>query len=263
MNYGDYGARILNFNIMRLKSKILLLLVGLSLSPLAWAQQLTGKPVATTNTSPTEATYLLGTGVTAPGALLYRGPIAGQFLAPMVPSARPVAKAASSAALQGGENPAPTPGASSLTCVQLAARVNEEISKSPKDVLSSVRRAMVDNDACACDIVKTAIKSSRADDELTGLIVEVAVKTQPSRFKEIVECAMLAKPTAKAQVRAALERVFGSKGSGKGGKVVVPAPSPVLFVREIPQIFFSPPPVSDNDRDATPTNPRHDSYRGR
>lgn len=246
---------------MRLKSKILLLLAGLSLSPFAWAQQLTGKSVVS-DPAPTEPTYLIGTGVTAPGALLYRGPIAGQFLAPMVPSARAAGKAASVVPLQGGENPAPTPGASSLTCIQLAARVDEEISKAPKDVLSIVRRAMVDNDACACDIVKTAIKSSRADEELTGLIVEVAVKTQPSRFKEIVECAILAKPEAKSQVRAALERVFGTKGSGKSGKVPVRVPTPVLFVREIPQIFFFPPPPGGDGNDATPTNPRYPSYRG-
>ena len=243
-----------------------MILAGLALAPGGWAQQLTGKSVVA-SPGPGETTYLMGTGVTAPGALLYGGPIAGQFLAPMVPAARHMGESAPAVALQGGEKPAPTPGASSLTCLQLAARVNEEILKSPKDVLSSVRRAMVDNDACACDIVKTAIKSSRADDELTGLIVEVAVKTQPSRFKEIVECAMIAKPTAKAQVRAALERVFGTKGSGKGGKVVVAPPSPVLFVREIPQIFFPPPPVSpppgDEERDATPTNPRHDSDHGR
>ena len=183
-----------------------------------------------------------------------------------------------------GETPAPTPGATSLTCIQLAERVKSEVSKSPKDVLSSVRLAMVDNDACACDIVKTAIKASDADNDLTGLIVEVAVKTKPSRFKEIVECAILANPAAKTQVRSALERVFGSKGSGKGGKVVVVQTVPRVVMKEIPQLFFPPlefypppsqevppgdkppgdkpppprhPPGGGDEPDATPTNPCH------
>lgn len=281
MNYGDYGLTILNLKNMRLTSKIFLLVAGLCLSPLAWAQQLTGKSMVA-NAAPTEPTYLIGTGITAPGALLYRGPIAGQFLAPMVPASRPVTSTAPSVAMTGAENPAPTPGASSLSCIQLAARVEAEISKSPKDVLSVARRAMVDNDACACEIVKSSIKATGADDELTGLIVEVAVKTQPSRFKEIVECAILAKPSAKTQVRAALERVFGTKGSGKGGKIVIAqVPMPRVVVREMPQIFFppfttysvpikeeppgdkppgdspprNPPPPGGDDHAATPTNP--------
>ncbi|MFM7180948.1 MAG: hypothetical protein ACKO2G_05735 [Verrucomicrobiales bacterium] len=231
--------------------------------------------------APQPVTYLLGTGVTAPGALMYRAPVAGQFLAPMVPSSQAKTVSAVAVAIPAETLPTPTAGASSLTCIQLAARVEVEIGKAPSEVLNIVRRAMVDNDACACDVVKAAIKASKADDTLTGLIVETAVKTRPARFKEIVECAILAKPTARAQVRAALERVFGTKGSAKGRKIVVAkaeSAMPRTVVKEIPEIFFPPlftgnPPPRDGDKEndkdkdkdgggdgggATPTNPVFD-----
>lgn len=223
---------------MKIPTLHLALLAGFALTPGAMAQQLAGQAAA----EPQTVTYLQGTGVTAPGALLYRGPIAGQFLAPMVPASR--AKPVSAVVAVPSEPlPAPTAGASSLSCIQLAARVEVEIGKAPSEVLNIVRRAIVDNDSCACDVVKAAIKAAKADDTLTGLIVETAVKTQPARFKEIVECAILAKPTAKAQVRAALERVFGTKGSGKGGKIVVAKAEtamPRTVIKEVPQIFFPP-----------------------
>jgi hypothetical protein len=213
--------------------------LGFAIAPMATAQQLAEPTPPATQ----PVTYLVGTGVTAPGALMYRPPIAGQFLPPMVPSAQPKTVSATDVAAPSETLPAPTAGASSLTCIQLAARVEHEIDKTPSEVLNIVRRAIVDNDSCACDVVKAAVKAAKADDTLTGLIVETAVKTKPARFKEIVECAILAKPTAKAQVRAALERVFGTKGSGKGGKIVVAKAEttvPRTVVREIPQIFFPP-----------------------
>ena len=226
---------------MKLPSPHLAFLAGFILPISATAQQL-AEPAAPAVQPAT--TYLQGTGVTAPGALLFRGPIAGQFLAPMVPASAVKSVAATAAVAVPSETlPTPTPGASSLSCIQLAARVEAEIGEAPSEVLNIVRRGLVDNSSCACDIVKAAIKASKADETLTGLIVETAVKTQPSRFKEIVECAILAKPTAKAQVRAALERVFGTKGSGKGGKIVVAKAEtamPRTVIKEVPQIFFPP-----------------------
>ena len=57
----------------------LILALGLAIAPWVPAQQMAEQ---TAESTPPPA-YLIGTGVSAPGALMYRAPIAGQFLPPM------------------------------------------------------------------------------------------------------------------------------------------------------------------------------------
>ena len=238
----------------------LLLLGGILLTSTASAQQLAGKEVTVAPVQPTgPRPSLIGTGLTGPGVMMYDGPVAGQLRSPGLSQVAPVADAGEPIVVNAPSSmivTAPSSSANPLSCIQLTARVEADITKAPSEVLPIVRRALIDNDACSCDIVKMAIKTAKADDKLTGLIVETAVTTQPARYKEIVECAVMAKPTAKEQIRAALTRVFGTKGNGKSGKIVVARITPTLpgyIIREIPQMYF--PPFTSSIPSGTPSNP--------
>jgi hypothetical protein len=238
--------------------------------------------------------YIIGTGIQAPSGLLYglplrqrpasadlpvaavpaaTPPLVGSNVAPVVlaPSLPPPAVAGQAAAPAAPRMPA-APAAvvagstTSPLCVDVVARLEQAVKAKPHSVLEETRRALLENDACACEIIKTAIRTSTADSSMVGQIVEVALITQPARYNEIVDCAISASPDSKAAVRAALERAFGTK-SGKGGKSVVlspqmPPPQRVL-VREIPKLYFPPvfnrppgPPPSEEPPDDPPPGGR-------
>jgi hypothetical protein len=231
---------------------ILILVVALALPSVA--QQIVTAP------APAKTQHLIGTGLTAPGALMFGLPM-------RVATAKPTVKAGTSAhpvvlsptlpppkVTGQATPPAPAKAGSAMACPGLVAKLEKEVKENPEKVLEAVRRALLENDACACDIVKTAIRASSASSDLVGQITEVAVTTVPARYKEIVECVVSVSPQSKAAVRAALARVFGSK-DGKGGKEVVLGPTlpPVSqrVILDIPRLYFPPPPVTV----ATPTNP--------
>ena len=104
-------------------------------------------------------------------------------------------------------------------CLKLGTEVTAAAQANPGGVVALVSTKLAASPECACEIVKGAIKGAKADETTTGSIVEAAVKIAPKQTKLIVECAVIANPKAAAQIRAALQRVFGGK-DGKGGKIV-------------------------------------------
>lgn len=109
-------------------------------------------------------------------------------------------------------------------CPPIAAAVEAAVKADAATVLSVVSTKVAATPQCACDIVKSAIVTAKASNELTGQIVEAAVRSAPGQYKVIVECAVAVNANAAAEIRAALQRVFGGK-DGKGGKVVVVPPA--------------------------------------
>lgn len=106
-------------------------------------------------------------------------------------------------------------------CPAIGASVEAAVKQDKSTVLAVVAGKIKETPDCACDVVKAAIRGTSASNELTGQIVEAAVRAAPSQYKTIVECAVAVNSSAAAEIRAALQRVFGGK-DGKGGKVVVP-----------------------------------------
>lgn len=106
-------------------------------------------------------------------------------------------------------------------CPALGAAVESAVKQDKSTVLAVVAAKIKEAPDCACDVVKAAIRGTGASNELTGQIVEAAVRAAPAQYKTIVECAVAVNSSAAAEIRAALQRVFGGK-DGKGGKVVVP-----------------------------------------
>jgi hypothetical protein len=108
-------------------------------------------------------------------------------------------------------------------CASIGAAVETAVKSDQSTVLAVVAAKIRETPDCACDVVKAAIRATKASNELTGQIVEAAVRAAPGQYKIIVECAVAVNSGAAAEIRAALQRVFGGK-DGKSGKVVVPDP---------------------------------------
>ena len=78
---------------------------------------------------------------------------------------------------------------SAATCDKVAADVRAAIEANPSKVLIIVEDAMVTSEACACEIVKTALIASRADADLARQIVLTATNVSPNLTQLITECA--------------------------------------------------------------------------
>lgn len=76
-----------------------------------------------------------------------------------------------------------------VTCDKVAADVRAAIEANPSKVLVIVEDAMVTNETCACEIVKTALIASKANADLARQIVLTATNVAPNLSQLITECA--------------------------------------------------------------------------
>ena len=88
-----------------------------------------------------------------------------------------------------------------------------EISAKPSRVLIAVEDALTMNEQAACEIVKEAIESTRADETLVGEIVFTALNHSPAMSAVIVECSVATSPKAVAEIKKAMEKALGAKSS--------------------------------------------------
>jgi hypothetical protein len=109
-----------------------------------------------------------------------------------------------------------------VPCSKIAEDVRIAVAKDPSKVLMVVEDALVINESCACEIVKSAILASSADAALTKQIVETAVAVAPKMTAVIQECAastQSAETVAKADPTDSGKSVVSGKSpvSGKSG----------------------------------------------
>jgi len=78
---------------------------------------------------------------------------------------------------------------SAATCDKIAADVRAAIEANPSKVLIIVEDAMVTNEGCACEIVKSALIASKANADLARQIVLTATNVAPNLTQLIAECA--------------------------------------------------------------------------
>jgi hypothetical protein len=100
-----------------------------------------------------------------------------------------------------------------VKCTEVIAHLENEIVKEPTRVLLAVEDALNANSACSCEIIKTAITTSRADHNLVGEIVSTAINTLPTSASTIAECALTASPDAAKEIKAAMQTILG-EGDG-------------------------------------------------
>jgi hypothetical protein len=155
---------------------------------------------------------------------------------------------------------------SSTKCDQIAKDVRESVTKDPSKVLMIVEDALVINESCACEIIKSAIQASHADTALAKQIVQTAVAVAPKMTSIIVECAEAAAPgagggtslasggkgVASVGADVADPKDGGSSYSGGRGDV-----RGVYLMQPAGGGFFSPPSEEDDNADTpTPRKPR-------
>ena len=119
------------------------------------------------------------------------------------------------------------------TCDDIAVDVRTAIAKDPGKTLMVVEDALVINETCACEIVKTAIDAAHADEGLIQQIVQTAIAVAPKMSAVITECAGVSAPAA-APVTAAA--TGSEKSGGKAGISVQPV-APVVPPQESGETF--------------------------
>jgi hypothetical protein len=117
---------------------------------------------------------------------------------------------------------ATTAKSAEVPCDKIAEDVRTAVAKDPSKVLMVVEDALVINESCACEIVKSAILASSADAALTKQIIETAVAVAPKMTAVIQECAastQSADTVAKAEPTDSGKSVVSGKSpvSGKSG----------------------------------------------
>jgi hypothetical protein len=90
-----------------------------------------------------------------------------------------------------------------------------DISARPSRVLVAVEDALTMDEPAACEIIKSAITLTKADNKLVGEIVYTALKHSPGMSAVIVECAVDTAPGAAAEIKKAMQRALGESGDGE------------------------------------------------
>ena len=109
-----------------------------------------------------------------------------------------------------------------VDCQKVSVPFAEEVVAHQSLVLQLVDRAVRENPSCACEIVKTAIKATKADNKLIASIVEVAAIAAPDQLRVVAQCAVAMAPDSLEEVQAVLAKLDPGTGDGvvaseKGG----------------------------------------------
>ena len=138
-------------------------------------------------------------------------------------------------------------------CTEISNDVRVAVEKDPSKVLMVVEDALVINEGCASDIVKTAIIASKADSAMAGQIVQTAVSVAPKMAGVINDAANSVVPGLAAAAPAAgeIERPITVSGKNPKNPVVVdknpvvPTSTPDFFIpSSIRGVFLLMPPIS-------------------
>lgn len=106
-----------------------------------------------------------------------------------------------------------------VDCVALTQTVSLEVSADKSKVLEVVSKQIAAAPNCACEVVKSAIKSSEADGDTAAAIVEAAITAAPDQLRLISQCAIATAPDAAGKIQAVLAKLDPNSGdSGLSSK---------------------------------------------
>jgi hypothetical protein len=97
-------------------------------------------------------------------------------------------------------------------CVAISQTVITGVSEDRSQVLEIVSKEIAAAPSCACEIVKSAIKSSKADDKTVAAIVGAAVTAAPAQMRLISQCAIAVAPDAAAEIQSVLAKLDPNSG---------------------------------------------------
>lgn len=141
---------------------------------------------------------------------------------------------------------------SATNCTEISNDVRVAVEKDPSKVLMVVEDALVINESCAADIVKTAIIASKADAALAGQIVQTGVSVAPKMAGVINDAASSIVPgLAIAPSATEVERPITVSGKNPKNPIVVdknpivPTSEPDFYIpSSIRGVFLLMPPIS-------------------
>lgn len=141
---------------------------------------------------------------------------------------------------------------SATNCTEISNDVRVAVEKDPSKVLMVVEDALVINEGCAADIVKTAIIASKADANLAGQIVQTGVSVAPKMAGVINDAASSIVPGLAAAAPATdIERPITVSGKNPKNPIVVdknpivPTSEPDFYIpSSIRGVFLLMPPIS-------------------
>lgn len=129
-------------------------------------------------------------------------------------------------------------------CPSVSLSVEQRIKLDPSTTLEVVEVELKANSACACEVVKSAIKASDADVQMVVAIVETSIISAPETMNIASQCAIAEMPEALAGIQALLAKYDPNAGdtgrsaksakSSKDSKAIIPdsvasMPSPLDF----------------------------------
>ena len=116
-------------------------------------------------------------------------------------------------------------------------KVTKEVTASPEDVLKIVSTEIGTAPTCVCEIVKAAIKASKADKALVVEIVTTASELLPDETPTIIACAIDSAPNA---ARAIADKFGSGKGVVSTGKEPVKSGKDVVDKTPVPTVDEGP-----------------------
>ncbi len=112
-------------------------------------------------------------------------------------------------------------------------KVTKEVTATPEDVLKIVATEVGTAPTCVCEIVKAAIKASKADKALVVEIVTIASELLPDETPTIIACAIDSAPDA---ARAIADKFGSGKGVAATGKEPVKSGKDVVDKTPVPTV---------------------------
>jgi hypothetical protein len=105
-------------------------------------------------------------------------------------------------------------GTPETDCQGLALSVSLRVRLDESSLLEVVENEVAANPACACEVVKSAIKVSDADVETVVSIVDTAITAAPETIRMVSQCAIATVPDALAGIQELLARYDANRGEG-------------------------------------------------
>lgn len=150
----------------------------------------------------------------------------------------------------------------SAACAKTYQQVVTEVKKNPDKVLEIVSNQVKSTPKCACEIVKAALVSIKADSKNVAAIVGAAMGAAPEEhWPTIIQCSLAVAPDAFNEVNSAVIRLVGSDAA----LLLMPS-NPLAFFRGAvgapggpPLIPFIPPQATEVNFTAPATVPQNSS----
>ena len=114
-------------------------------------------------------------------------------------------------------------------CSAVYESASKAIAKDPAKVLELVSKLVAANESCAADVVKAAIITTKANNELVDQIVETAATSAPKQISQIAAAATAVAPDTSPQIAAVVNKInaqLGTLGSTQPPRPVHPLDFP-------------------------------------